>query len=117
MRQRIMPKYGFVNYRSVLGYIDYIGNRGVNMSRAEDCTYYNTELVNTPIDFSDAEPVLMDKLPPEYKQALREHAQPIDSPDYKSEWDTKLVPVVWEWIQERAPDDWIRSLKRRVPWF
>lgn len=115
MEHKIMPRHGYVNYYPYLSHIDYIGSHGVNMSRSEDCEYFRTQLEPTPIPFDDAEPTISDDLPLEYQKAMERYQRVLD-PEHPSEWDQKLIPVLWDRVKSHMTDDRIRTLKRIFPW-
>lgn len=114
MEYVIMPKHGLVNYRPFLSHIDCIGNHGVNMARADECEFYRTKPTTTPIDFTDAAPVLADALPDEYQHEANTYDRILD-PDNKSEWDRKLVPVIWDQCKKFITRERLRALQSKLP--
>jgi len=114
MEYVIMPKHGLVNYRPYLSHIDCIGNHGVNMSRADECEYYRTFPTTEPIDFEDAKPVLTDSFPKQYQDVAEGYERIIDTAN-KSEWDRKLVPVVWDQIKKHMTRERLRALQSKLP--
>ena len=115
MENRIMPRFGLVNYRPLLSHVDCIGNHGINGSRREDCTFYRTERIDTPIDFGPGKARFYeDGLPQEYMAKYLADRR-ISDPDWRSEWDTKLVPVIWDRLRAGISEDTRRALKRKLP--
>jgi hypothetical protein len=115
MEHKIMRAHGFVNYYPYLSHIDYIGAHGVNMSRSEDCEFFRTHLDTSPISFDDTRPVITDNLPDVYQEEMQKHQRLLD-PEHPSEWDQKLIPVVWTSIKARMTRERIVALKRIFPW-
>ncbi len=114
MESCIMPKFGLVNYSPYLSHVDCVGNVGVNVSLPADNRFHRTHLDPEPIDFASADPAITTEFPAEYMKEQEKH-QRVKDPNHKSEWDRKLVPVVWEFIRAKIPHDTYERMKRRFP--
>jgi hypothetical protein len=115
MEHKIMRKHDLVNLYPYLSHIDYIGAHGVNMSRSEDCEFFRAVLDTNPISFDDAEPRISDDLPAVYQEEMKKYER-LPDPDHPSEWDQKLIPVLWDAVKARMTHDRVISLKRIFPW-
>jgi hypothetical protein len=115
MDHRIQRLKGLVNYYPFLSHVDCIGNHGVNMSRSADCNFYRTHLDPEPIDFAGAKVRIAEDLPAEYRAEQDKYERVLD-PDNKSEWDRKIVPVVWDKVKAQLSGERIVAMKRILPW-
>jgi hypothetical protein len=114
MEYVIMAKHGLVNYRPYLSHVDCIGNHGVNMSRADECDFYRTSPTTTPIDFSQSKPMLTDAFPDEYQHEANQRERIVDTVN-KSEWDRKLVPMIWDQCKKHLTRERLRALQSKLP--
>lgn len=115
MESRIMPKYGLLNYSPYISHVDCVGNFGVNISLPADNRFHRTYLHPEPIDFAASGPEITPSLPDEYKKEQAKY-QRVKDPDYKSEWDRKLVPMAWEFIRGNLlSGDLYDRLRKRLP--
>jgi hypothetical protein len=99
----------------VLSVTDCIGNHGINGSRTADCMFYRTVMLDTPLAYQTATPRFYeDGQPDVYVAPYRDDQQRVD-PEYLCEWDTKLVPRVWQRLKVALSARGQRRLKRYLP--